>query len=46
MPEIDRLVLFVVDGLRPDGLKEAATPQIDALRNRSIHTGAARTVNT
>ena len=44
MPEIDRLVLFVVDGLRPDGLKEAATPQIDALRNRSIHTGAARTV--
>ncbi len=38
------VVLFVVDGLRPDGLKEADTPCIDNLANNGAYTFNARTV--
>jgi len=30
-PHASRVVLFVIDGLRPDGLREAPTPSIDRL---------------
>jgi predicted AlkP superfamily pyrophosphatase or phosphodiesterase len=37
-------VLFVIDGLRPDGLQQAETPHIDDLIARGAHTYNARTV--
>ena len=37
-------VLFVIDGLRPDGLQKAETPHIDELIARGVHTHSARTV--
>ena len=37
-------VLFVIAGLRPDGLQRAETPHIDQLIARGAHTYAARTV--
>lgn len=44
METVDRVVLFVIDGLRPDGLEAADTPHIDGLRRRGIHTSSARSV--
>ena len=38
------VVLFVVDGLRPDGIEESSTPQIDGLMKNGAHTFKARTV--
>jgi len=40
----DFVVLFVVDGLRPDGLREANTPFIDSLIDNGAYTFNARTV--
>lgn len=39
-----RLILFVIDGLRPDGLQQASTPCIDRLIGAGASTYAARTV--
>ena len=41
---VDRVVLFVIDGLRPDGLKAAQTPHIDGLYHGGCYTYHARTV--
>ncbi len=38
------VVLFLVDGMRPDGMMLADTPTMDALRTGGAHTLAARTV--
>ena len=38
------VVLFVVDGLRSDGLKQANTPYMDSLMNSGAHTFEARTI--
>ncbi|NKB65951.1 MAG: sulfatase-like hydrolase/transferase [Candidatus Latescibacteria bacterium] len=39
-----QVLLFVIDGLRPDGLQQADTPCIDGLIARGASTLAARTV--
>jgi predicted AlkP superfamily pyrophosphatase or phosphodiesterase len=39
-----KVVLFLIDGLRPDGLKQADTPIIDGLMASGAHTLAGRTV--
>ena len=39
-----RLILFVIDGLRPDGLQQASTPCIDRLIGTGASTYVARTV--
>lgn len=45
MVDRDRqLVLFVIDGLRPDALVAANTPNLDALISRGAHTLEATTV--
>jgi predicted AlkP superfamily pyrophosphatase or phosphodiesterase len=44
MPPAKQLVLFVVDGLRPDAVTQAATPWIDTLVARGAHTWQAQTV--
>ena len=41
---VKSVVLFVVDGLRPDGLRKAETPSIDSLVNDGAYTLEARTV--
>lgn len=38
------IVLFVIDGLRPDGLLQADTPNIDSLISNGVYTLEARTV--
>ena len=37
-------VLFVVDGMRPDGLQQACTPVMDRLMGSGVYTLGARTV--
>jgi len=44
MIRADALVLIVVDGLRPDALRQAATPHLDRLVAGGAHTYAARSV--
>lgn len=44
MTERTPVVLFLVDGMRPDGLTQAATPTLDALRQTGSYTLAAQTV--
>jgi len=44
MRRVKSVVLFVVDGLRPDGLGNAETPYIDSLVNNGAYTFKARTV--
>jgi len=44
MRRIKSVVLFVVDGLRPDGLKKADTPCMDDLVNNGVYTFKAKTV--
>jgi len=44
MRQFQSVVLFVVDGLRPDGLKQANTPHIDSLMNGGARTFEARTI--
>ena len=39
-----RVVLFVVDGMRPDGLREADTPVMDQIMKEGMYTLKARTV--
>jgi predicted AlkP superfamily pyrophosphatase or phosphodiesterase len=41
---VTTVVLFSIDGMRPDGLQQAQTPAIDALIARGAHTLAAQTV--
>ncbi len=38
------VVLISIDGLRPDGLEQAATPALDRLRERGAGTDAVRSV--
>ena len=40
----NRVLLFSIDGMRPDSLDAAATPNIDRLREAGASTGRARTV--
>jgi predicted AlkP superfamily pyrophosphatase or phosphodiesterase len=40
----EQVVLFLVDGMRPDGMLQAETPAMDALRAGGAHTLSARTV--
>ena len=39
-----RVILFVLDGLRPDGLQQASTPHVDRLISQGACTYTARTV--
>ena len=39
-----RVILFVLDGLRPDGLQQASTPHVDRLISQGASTYTARTV--
>ena len=39
-----RVILFVLDGLRPDGLQQAPTPHVDCLISQGASTYTARTV--
>ncbi|MCE5264526.1 MAG: alkaline phosphatase family protein [Deltaproteobacteria bacterium] len=43
-PPARRAVLFLVDGMRPDGLQAAETPFLDRLIGQGAHTYQARTV--
>ena len=40
-----RVVLFLVDGMRPDGLRTAHTPTMDAIMQQGTYTLKARTVS-
>ncbi len=44
MTPFKRVVLFLVDGMRPDGLRAADTPFIDELTSRGVYTYRARSV--
>ncbi len=44
MIQADAVVLIVVDGMRPDALRQAATPHLDRLVARGSYTHTARTV--
>jgi predicted AlkP superfamily pyrophosphatase or phosphodiesterase len=44
MQHTHQIVLFSVDGLRPDALPLVSTPQIDALAARGAYTWSAQTV--
>lgn len=44
MNKVESVVLFVVDGMRPDALALAPTPAIHSLMARGAHTLTARTV--
>jgi predicted AlkP superfamily pyrophosphatase or phosphodiesterase len=44
MPTTESVVLFVVDGMRPDGLQQADTPNADRLVAEGSATFTARTV--
>lgn len=44
MTEHKSVILFSIDGMRPDGLVQAHTPAMDMLMNKGAHTLAAQTV--
>ncbi len=44
MPWAQRVVLFVIDGLRPDALLQASTPRLDQLAARGTRATAVSTV--
>jgi predicted AlkP superfamily pyrophosphatase or phosphodiesterase len=44
MPLAKQVILFVIDGLRPDALQQTHTPEIDQLVAQGAHTGRAQTV--
>ncbi len=44
MPLAQQVILFVIDGLRPDALQQASTPQIDQLVAQGAYTWRAQTV--
>ena len=41
---VKHIALFVIDGLRPDGLQQADTPVMDGLMTSGVHTLQGRTV--
>ena len=41
---VKHIALFVIDGLRPDGLQQADTPVLDGLMASGVHTLRGRTV--
>lgn len=43
-PNATKAVLFVVDGMRPDGMRQADTPVMDRLVDSGVHTLSAQTV--
>lgn len=44
MRKVESVVLFLVDGMRPDGLQQAETPVIDGLRRAGASKMSAKTV--
>lgn len=44
MPLAKQVTLFVIDGLRPDALQQAHTPEIDKLVAQGAHTRWAQTI--
>jgi predicted AlkP superfamily pyrophosphatase or phosphodiesterase len=44
MPLVKQVILFVIDGLRPDALQQAHTPEIDRLVAQGAHTWQAQTI--
>ncbi len=44
-PRAARAIIFVVDGLRPDALPQAATPRIDRLAAQGAYTWQAQSVS-
>lgn len=44
MPLAKQVILFVIDGLRPDALQQTSTPQIDQLVAQGAYTWRAQTV--
>ena len=44
MPLASQVILFVIDGLCPDGLHQAHTPEIDRLLIQGAHTWQAQAV--
>ena len=44
MDDVNLVVLFSVDGMRPDGLQQADTPHIDNVIRRAAYTYTAQTV--
>ncbi len=44
MAKADTVILFSVDGMRPDGLQKAETPNTDALVSGGVSTFSAQTV--
>lgn len=44
MPRAQQVILFIVDGLRPDALQHAPTPHIDQLVNQGAYTWQAQSV--
>jgi predicted AlkP superfamily pyrophosphatase or phosphodiesterase len=41
---MNKVILIIIDGCRPDGLQRADTPNIDRLIDAGVHTFTARTV--
>jgi predicted AlkP superfamily pyrophosphatase or phosphodiesterase len=41
---VRHVIVFLVDGMRPDGLQAARTPFLDQLREKGAHTFGARSV--
>ncbi len=41
---MSQVILFSIDGMRPDGMDQALTPVVDGLMSRGAHTLTARTV--
>lgn len=44
MPDVNLVVLFMIDGMRHDGLQQADTPHIDNVFQRGAYTCTARAV--
>jgi len=44
MSAVESVVLFLIDGMRPDGLRQADTPVMDGLMRTGASTMAAKTV--
>lgn len=44
MKKVDRLILVVIDGLRPDGMIQAKTPNLDWLMERGAYSLKAQSV--
>ncbi len=44
MPLVKQVILFIIDGLRPDALQQAHTPEIDRLINQGAYSWQAHTI--